>query len=221
MLFKKGDPSDPDNYRSISLVNCLENIFLNLYVTVLMLGLLSTTLFLSLRLSLKVAEVTSVVQIHLANPGTVVYASFIGFKGAFPSLSHRLLWKKLYERGFSSKIINILINFYSSAFACIKTPEGYTDEVKVSKGVLQGEVLSPLLFILFIADMEKFFINQGCRGLSISSSVEILISGYADDYVILADTPVELKRKLKALHEYCELNKLTVNTDKTKILVFT
>lgn len=45
--------------------------------------------------------------------------------------------------------------------------------------------------------------------ISIDYSTEILMSGYADDYVLFAASLVELNKKLKALYDYCELNNLS------------
>lgn len=87
--------------------------------------------------------------------------------------------------------------------------------------MLQGEVLSPSKFILFISDIENYFIEHGCRGVSINGSEEIQIIRYADDYVLLADTPLELGKKLSVLHDYCQENLLIVHAKKIKIVVFT
>lgn len=95
-----------------------------------------------------------------------------------------------------------------------------TGEVKITQGVLQGEVLNPYEFLLFISDFEAHFIDYGCKGLSIDSKTEILMLGYVDDFVLLADTPSELVRKLEALFSYCQLNNLVVNINKTKIVIF-
>lgn len=56
--------------------------------------------------------------------------------------------------------------------------------------------------------------------MSITSVVEILLLAYADDIVLLSDSPTELTKKLSALYLYCKDNKLTVNIKKTKIVIF-
>ena len=43
---------------------------------------------------------------------------------------------------------------------------------------------------------------------------------YADDTVLLAETPDDLQFILNSLHTYCQEWNLTVNTHKTKIMVF-
>ena len=43
---------------------------------------------------------------------------------------------------------------------------------------------------------------------------------YADDTIVLAESPEELQKALDAVHRYCKTWKLTVNIAKTKIVVF-
>lgn len=102
----------------------------------------------------------------------------------------------------------------------VNSREGITDSIVINKGVLQGEILSPLLFAIFIADFEDFLISKGIRGVSVNHLTEIIMLGYADDIVIFADSYINMKRTIKALGEYCSLNKLEVNIRKTKVILF-
>ena len=43
---------------------------------------------------------------------------------------------------------------------------------------------------------------------------------YAVDTIVLAENACELQKALDAVHDYCGMDKLTVNTKKTKIIVF-
>ena len=43
---------------------------------------------------------------------------------------------------------------------------------------------------------------------------------YADVTIVLAENVCELEKDLDAVHDYCGMYKLTVNTKKTKIIVF-
>lgn len=47
-----------------------------------------------------------------------------------------------------------------------------------------------------------------------------MMLGYANDYVMFVDSPLELGKKLETLRLYCVENDLNVNTEKTKIVVF-
>ena len=76
---------------------------------------------------------------------------------------------------------------------------------------LQEEILSPLLFALFLYDLEDFLLKKGVRGVSVSHITEVLLLAYANDIVILSDTYIYMKKVLKCFCEYCKINKLTVN----------
>ena len=107
---------------------------------------------------------------------------------AFPSVKHYLLWEKLERVGISTKILKIFSGLYYNAEMRIKNSQGLSDPIRVTEGVLQGEVLSPLLFSLFIADLEDYLVRRGVRGVAISQLVDLLILAYADDIVIVTDS---------------------------------
>lgn len=69
----------------------------------------------------------------------------------------------------------------------------YPDEIPVSVGVLQSDSLSPLSFILFMADIEDFFRSSGVNGLNINGYIDILLLLYADHLIILAHPQTDLK----------------------------
>lgn len=90
----------------------------------------------------------------------------------------------------------------------------------MSEGVLQGEVVSPLLFIFFRSGMIVYFRERNVRGIGVNSMCDLLMLLYADDLVILAYSSIDLKRKLTFLDDYCNENGLTVSTQKTQVMVF-
>lgn len=90
----------------------------------------------------------------------------------------------------------------------------------LTTGVLQGEILSPIRFSLFIADLETYLQNKGIRGVSIDHQSELLNLAYADDLVLFVDSPARINRLLGAPHDYSSEYQLNVNIDKTKIIIF-
>ena len=65
-------------------------------------------------------------------------------------------------------------------------------------GLKQGEVLSPLLFSLFVEDLEMFILNRDSCGITLEEiTVNLLL--FADDMVILAETPEDLQKSLNSL----------------------
>ncbi|CAG5100676.1 Similar to jockey\pol: RNA-directed DNA polymerase from mobile element jockey (Drosophila funebris) [Cotesia congregata] len=158
----------------------------------------------------------SAIQIQFRhNDGREIYGIFVDFQRALDSVPHARLWEKLQTVKIGSKFISIIKSLYDQA-----TMQGYSNEFEVSEGVLQGESLSPDLFLLYLYDIKQFFRGKGLYGLDINGITDILLLLYADDTVIFAHSHIDLRRKLKALEQYCDLNGLTVNQSKTKILVF-
>ena len=227
MLHKKGDPQNPDNYRPIALVNAVTKLFTQiLYQRVLKWCNKNDAIpefqsgFRAGRGCLdNIFTLNSIIQLQLQKKGKL-FAFFVDFKRAFPSINHALLWQKLARKGLSSKIINILISLYSKAKMSIKIGDQISMSVNISEGVLQGEVLSPIIFALFLADLLDFLEGKGIEGVNISCNYNITLLAYADDLVFLASSSVGIKKLLRALHEYCTLNFLSLNPDKSKIIVF-
>lgn len=162
----------------------------------------------------------SIIQNRITPEGGKLYALFVDFSSAFSSVSQKLLWEKLYKLGVGDKITKILIDFYSKATIVVKNDCGISKSINVMRGVLQGEVSSPLLFSFFMYDLENFLIEEGVRGVSIDHKTEIIVSAYADDLVLFADSPVKMRELLRAFKKYCTRNQLKVNENKTKIVIF-
>ena len=82
----------------------------------------------------------------------------------------------------------------------------------------QGKIFSPLLFAFFISDIEKSLQENADAGITLDQLLLYLIL-FANDAVLFSDTPEGLQLSLDKLQAYCERWNLTVNVDKTKIMV--
>ena len=75
------------------------------------------------------------------------------------------------------------------------------------------------LFSLFLNDIEMHLQENINMGITIDQ-VSIYLLLFADDTVLLSEAAQGLQQMLDSLHGYCNTWSLTVNVDKTKILVF-
>ena len=98
-------------------------------------------------------------------------------------------------------------------------------------GVRQRENLSLLLFSLFLNDLHSFLkSSQGNLQMvhnladdveeNIEMFLKLYLLLYANDAVLLAESPGDLQRSICAMKEYCDLWKLNVNVVKTKVVIF-
>ena len=95
------------------------------------------------------------------------------------------------------------------------------------KGVRQGENLSPLLFAIYLNDLENFMNTSGCKGIEIGVQNDeftifliLFVILYADDTIIVSDNAKEFQDILNTFNEYCKQWKLKINISKTKIIIF-
>ena len=103
--------------------------------------------------------------------------------------------------------------------SCIRYLNTLSELFDCNIGLMQGEICSPLLFALFISDIENFLQENMDAGITLDQ-LSLYLVLFADDAVIFSDTPQGLQQSLNKLQQYCETWNLTVNVDKTKIIVF-
>jgi len=146
------------------------------------------------------------VQSKLRKKGGRLYACFVDFSQAFDSIPHRELWVKMHRIGIPRNIIRVVQSIYSQAGAQIRTSEGLTKKFKISKGVLQGETLSLVLFSIYINDIIEYLKTYVWMPIKLGARTIIALL-YADDMVLLAPNPLELQRQLLGLEEYAKEKK--------------
>lgn len=91
------------------------------------------------------------------------------------------------------------------------------------KGVRQGENLSPILFSLYLNDLERYFMVNNTGGIIAEANPENIYSylKFADDTVLCSNSQYDLQGMLNLFENYCDEWKLTVDISETKMLIFT
>ena len=88
-------------------------------------------------------------------------------------------------------------------------------------GTRQGDLSSPKIFSLYINDLETHLKRHCNKGIFITNDVpDVFCLMFADDVACCADTVVNLQRQLNSISTFCEETGMTVNLNKSEIIVF-
>ena len=189
-LYKKGDDTDPSNYRGVAISSCLNKLFArviyNRLETHINENKITNENLTGFRKSYRTSDhiLTLKTLIDKAcKRNSYVYSCFVDFKKAFDTVWRCGLFKKLSKMGIDGKMLQILENIYSEVNYSIKLHYSLTDPITSNVGLKQGCVLSPLLFNLYINDLPNMF-NEFNDPVHVGKYLTNIIM-YADDLVLL------------------------------------
>ena len=176
-LYKnKGSPSDPNNYRGITLLSVIGKLFtsclnhrLSIYVeNVGLLGEEQAGFRENYSTTDHIFTLHSIIQLYLKNSKRL-YCAFIDYAKAFDTINRTSLWSKLIASEINGNVIRVIYNLYENAKSCIRKENKLSNYFSCNVGVRQGEKLSPLLFAIYLNDFE-YTISRKYKGLSFASS---------------------------------------------------
>ena len=225
-VFKKGDTSDPNNYRGISLISCICKLFTSVLNKRLLTWSNDNEIITDAQFGFRPKSGTSeaIFALHYIISKTLckkgrLYCCFVDYKKAFDSVNRKNLWYKLSKVGICGKLLNVVKSMYENVKSCV-TIEGLKSEYfRSSLGLMQGEVLSPILFSLYVNDFDVEFIKNGCTPTELQN-LHLFILMYADDMVLFSETVAGLQNMFDVLYDYTKQWNLEVNIQKTKIVIF-
>ena len=221
--FKSRDPTDVTNYRPISVLPILSNIA-ERHVHNALYSFLCENDLIYIRQSgfrSKHSTETALIKIiddllfNLDND-RVSGMVLVDYRKAFDMIDHTLLLKKLEVYGLSRDSLQWFTSYLKDKRQFVKLGDKQSSVAIVRHGILQGSILSPLLFIVFINDLPLYVT---------SSRIDL----YADDTTLTSSINYSCMGRLEGtLHlsiaeiiNWAALNKLPINDGKTKAMLIT
>jgi len=140
----------------------------------------------------------------------------LDFSKAFDRCHIPTLISKLANKGVNGSLIKVIANMYIDAQASLEINGKLGKPFKVSRGVAQGCVLSPLFFTVYMDDLMKTLRESGL-GMDIGQSLLNALS-FADDLALIATDRESAQKLLQILSEWCERNFFEINLDKSGVM---
>ena len=116
-----------------------------------------------------------------------LYLLYVDFGSAFNTIDHNKLLCIMHDLRFPEDAIEVIAELDMDAITKIKLYFAETGPIKIDRSTIQGDTLSPLLFLIFVEPLLRWLqsggrgYKYGCLSKSLHADHTISVSAYADD----------------------------------------
>ena len=144
------------------------------------------------------------------------FQAFLDIKGAYDSVDRDMLWKKCKQKNIVGQRLKLLRTMFDRAEVAVRVNGKVSRYVKMGRGLLQGSLLSPLLFNIFIDDLPRILRSKN-KGVNIGENkINSLI--YADDIVLISKNQQSLQKSLDACERHSRRNGYAFAPEKCEVI---
>ena len=223
-IFKKGERTEPNNYRPVSLTSQVCKVLETVVREKIVRHMKENRLFSNSQHGFREGRscLTNLLETlehwtKILDEGDCIDVAYLDFRKAFDLVSHKHLLYKMSKYGISGQVLEWVKAFLRDRSQRVVIRGSASEACSVTSGVPQGSVLGPVLFLIFINDLPLEVLSP--------------LSLFADDSKIFTrivtnketkwlgfDGQSALQRDLTKVQEWAEKWKMEFNVGKCKIM---
>ena len=219
-VYKKGDKTNPTNFRPISSLHYISKIFEKLLAKRLLSFFDRFSLFAPSQYGFLIGYSTADAILNLTE---MIYNSlnrkdyhisvFVDIKKAFDSISHTILINKLEKYGIRGPPLRLLSSYLADRESYVACGLAKSENRISNIGIPQGSILGPVLFLIYVNDLPNF--APSATATLFADDTTISVSDKNFDICI-----GKLQFDLEMFSKWTLSNRLSVNVAKTEALIF-
>jgi len=218
--YKKGEKNNPGNYRPISLLSIFDKLLEKLMYNRIIAFLDKHNILYKFQYGFRRCHSTSLALIEMLDnvytnldTGNVTVAVYLDLQKAFDTVDHSILLYKLQMYGIRGIVLDWFQDYLTDRQQVVTIANNVSDLGSITCGVPQGSVLGPLLFLLYVNDIQNC--APDCSIKLFADDTNIFVTGKS-----VKEAVDKANNSLLLLSNWFAVNKLSLSIDKTSYSIF-
>ena len=219
-ILKSADPKSITNYRPISILTTFSKIFEKIAAVRLKEFITKNNILHGNQFGFRSGLSTCMALLQLVDELTgslddnkISLGVFIDLAKAFDTIDHNILLEKLMNYGIRGVVLNYFKDYLNSRSQYVSINGVNSDSLYVRCGVPQGSILGPILFLLYINDLNT--VSSKLKTIMFADDTNLFITGNS-----IGEIEERMNTELMLVNTWFQANLLSLNVTKTSFMIF-